>query len=357
MKLALFLVILSASSLLLSAEDKEEQETEKLERRDIKKTKNILRPYNGPCGYRYISKKKKMSFSKIVGGTEARLGEFPWQVAIFNGHTFDRGGGVNCGAVIIDEKHILTAAHCVAASGPCYNTPTKERFLEIFNETSTPNAYAEFDTNSFHQCEWMNPHEYGLKVIAGIADVADDYHKVIGRPGTQVRGVSLIFVPEDFYDRAQNDLAVLRLHFPLEFTGVVRPACLPSSDLRLKPGRRLTIAGFGTLSYGGRSSDHLMKAEIDVYPTEKCLEMYPGTFKKFCAGKKEGGVDTCQGDSGGPIGINRRTKGEEQFTVVGLVSYGYWCAEPDTPGAYTDLRYYLDFIERARRLDIKPVAG
>ena len=44
------------------------------------------------------------------------------------------------------------------------------------------------------------------------------------------------------------------------------------------------------------SSDHLMKAELDVYPTEKCLELYEGTFKKFCAGKKEGGVDTCQGD-------------------------------------------------------------
>ena len=243
MKLALFLAILSASSLLLSAEQMEDQETEKLERRDIKKMKNILRPYSGPCGYRYVSKKKKSrSFSKIVGGTEARLGEFPWQVALFHKYALSQSDPSHCGAVIIDELHILTAAHCVAAKGPCYNAPTKERFLEVFNQTSTLNAHKEFDINNFHQCEWMDPYEYGLVVIAGIADVADDYRKVMARPETQVRRVALIFVPEDFYDRAENDLAVLRLNYPLEFTGVVRPACLPSQDLRLKPGRRLTIA-------------------------------------------------------------------------------------------------------------------
>ena len=92
-----------------------------------------------------------------------------------------------------------------------------------------------------------------------------------------------------------------------------------------------------------------MKAKLHFYPTEKCLETHEGTFKKFCAGTKEGGVDTCQGDSGGPIGIDRRRKGEERFTVVGLVSYGSGCGEPDTPGVYTDLRFFLDFIERARQ--------
>ena len=177
------------------------------------------------------------------------------------------------------------------------------------------------------------------------------------RAGSQKRAVSKIFVPEDFYGDVQNDIAVLTLSTPLKFTGVVRPACLPSHDLRLKPGRRLTIAGFGRLSYGGRSSKHLMKAKVEFHPIEKCLEIFEGTFQKFCAGIKEGGVDSCQGDSGGPIVIDKSTKGRELYTVVGLVSYGYECALPDIPSVYTDLRYFLDFIERARQNTIQPVSG
>ena len=38
---------------------------------------------------------------KIVGGTDASHGEFPYQV---------KWGG--CGASILNENHVLTAAHC-----------------------------------------------------------------------------------------------------------------------------------------------------------------------------------------------------------------------------------------------------
>ena len=51
-----------------------------------------------------------------------------------------------------------------------------------------------------------------------------------------------------------------------------------------------------------------MKAKVEFIPEEKCHQIFPGTYKKFCAGKKEGGVDACQGDSGGPIGIETGTR-------------------------------------------------
>ena len=54
---------------------------------------------------------------KIVGGTIARNGEFPYQVSIRKyGHHF-------CGGSIIDKQYILTAAHC-AVEIP--NPPTEE---------------------------------------------------------------------------------------------------------------------------------------------------------------------------------------------------------------------------------------
>lgn len=45
---------------------------------------------------------------RIVGGHNADVGEWPWIAALFN------GGRQFCGGSLIDDVHILSAAHCVA---------------------------------------------------------------------------------------------------------------------------------------------------------------------------------------------------------------------------------------------------
>lgn len=48
--------------------------------------------------------------NRIVGGTKAEPGEFPYQVRL---NIRSRRGTSLCGGVIIDQRHILTAAHCM----------------------------------------------------------------------------------------------------------------------------------------------------------------------------------------------------------------------------------------------------
>src|SRR4051812_23613580 len=49
---------------------------------------------------------------RIVGGRIARDGEFPWTVSVHsNGH-------FKCGGSILDNFHILTAAHCLQRAKP-----------------------------------------------------------------------------------------------------------------------------------------------------------------------------------------------------------------------------------------------
>uniref|UniRef100_A0A0P4VPA9 Peptidase S1 domain-containing protein n=1 Tax=Scylla olivacea TaxID=85551 RepID=A0A0P4VPA9_SCYOL len=45
----------------------------------------------------------------IILGT-AYFGEFPWHAAVLKGNKYV------CGAVLVDARHVLTAAHCVAGS-------------------------------------------------------------------------------------------------------------------------------------------------------------------------------------------------------------------------------------------------
>ena len=61
----------------------------------------------------------------------------------------------------------------------------------------------------------------------------------------------------------------------------------------------------------------------------------------MCAGDLTGSFDTCQGDSGGPLTCHV----DDHWTLIGIVSWGIGCAGRNTPGAYTRVVEFLDWIE------------
>ncbi|XP_010365733.1 transmembrane protease serine 4 isoform X6 [Rhinopithecus roxellana] len=262
-----------------------------------------VRNSSGPClsgslvSLHCLACGESLKTPRVVGGEEASVDSWPWQVSI----QYDKQHV--CGGSILDPHWVLTAAHCF------------RKHTNVFN--------------------W--------KVRAGS-------DKLGSFPSLAVAKIIIIefnpMYPKD------NDIALMKLQLPLTFSGTVRPICLPFFDEELTPATPLWVVGWGfTKQNGGKMSDILLQASVQVIDSTRCNadDAYQGevTEKMVCAGIPEGGVDTCQGDSGGPLMYQ-----SDQWQVVGIVSWGYGCGGPSTPGVYTKVSAYLNWIYNVRKAEL-----
>uniref|UniRef100_A0A3B1KC78 Transmembrane serine protease 5 n=1 Tax=Astyanax mexicanus TaxID=7994 RepID=A0A3B1KC78_ASTMX len=232
---------------------------------------------------------------RIVGGVEATPGRWPWQVSLYysNRHT--------CGGSIITSQWIVTAAHCV------YRLPQVS--------------------------SWV--------VYAGI--VTRNTAKLAQYTGYAVE--KIIYNKNYNHRSHDNDIALMKLRTPLNFSDTIRPACLPQYDHDLPGGTQCWISGWGyTQPDDVHIPDTLKEAPVPLISTKKCNSscMYNGeiTSRMLCAGYTEGKVDACQGDSGGPLVC----QDDNVWRLVGVVSWGTGCAEPNHPGVYTKVAEFLGWI-------------
>ncbi|XP_066517439.1 suppressor of tumorigenicity 14 protein homolog [Hoplias malabaricus] len=235
--------------------------------------------------------------NRIVGGQNADVGEWPWQVSLHfqtNGHT--------CGASIISKQWLLSAAHCFALEGPIYHVPSN----------------------------WLT--------YSGMQDQEKDDSNV------QIREVKNIIIHQDYNTMTQdNDIALLELKEPLVFSNTIHPVCLPSSSHVFPAGMPCWVTGWGAVREGGQISRVLQKAEVKIINDTVCDEVTEGqvTSRMLCSGFLTGGVDACQGDSGGPLVCLSEAN---IWFQCGVVSWGEGCARRNKPGVYTRLTKFRDWI-------------
>lgn len=140
---------------------------------------------------------------------------------------------------------------------------------------------------------------------------------------------------------SQFDIALLKLAVP-QSREVARLATV-------KPGGSLTalVLGWGDTNIDDdifAPSQTLQEVNVQTYSDAACDLALPSVSiaaNQLCAGTVLGGQDSCQGDSGSPLFLNT----PNGVTQVGIVSFGDGCARPDTPGVYTSVDSYLEWIE------------
>ncbi|XP_070607245.1 coagulation factor VII [Erythrolamprus reginae] len=246
-----------------------------------------------PCGKIPVLAKRPNRQGRIIGGYDCPPGECPWQALI------TENGSEKCGGVLVAPSWIISAAHCF-------------RFV----------------------------HQQNLKIMLG------DYRINHRDEGEQERGVDELIIHEKYSSQTvDNDIALLRLSAPVNFSEYVIPICLPpprfAADV-LNYVEFSTVSGWGRLLEGGATSALLMRVEIPKIHKKECVlhTKFNITNNMFCAGYLDGSKDSCEGDSGGP----HATEYKNTWFLTGVVSWGKGCAAMGTYGVYTKVIKYYQWL-------------
>lgn len=241
--------------------------------------------------------------SRIVGGRRALTNEYPYQVALETERRSIWSGSSTfrqfCGASIINDRWIVTAAHCL-------------------QRQSVGRLRGVIGTNNLRE---MNRSSVAFEKLI----VHENYDS----------------------NSVRNDIGLLKTRSSIRAAAngkYVSPICLP------RQGQQFTgqgvISGFGHVREGGPSSPLLLSTNLQIMPDSSCRAAYSGEYsvpEMLCGGAT--GRDTCQGDSGGPF-AQQTSNG---WTLIGITSFGRGCARPGVPGVYTRVSNYVNWINNQIR--------
>jgi len=251
------------------------------------------------CGQSPV--RRSIAQRRVVGGTEAGFGTFPWQAYI-------RIGTSRCGGSLVNAWYVVTAGHCVARARPSQVRVTLGEYVLKSDVEPLPGR------------------TYGVETIK-----VHPYFK---------------FTPQaDRYD-----VAVVRLNRRVDFAPHISPICLPPKDMHLV-GHMGWASGWGALNPGSRLRPKTLQVvDVPMIENRQCEAWHRDKGinviiydEMVCAGYYNGGKDSCQGDSGGPLMMQH----EGKWTLIGLVSAGYSCAKRGQPGIYHRVAHTSDWISHS----------
>lgn len=194
-----------------------------------------------------------------------------------------------CGAVIISDRWVLTAASCLQSQWP--GSFTVRTGTHIYNE-------------------------------GGVEHVTDFF---------------LMHPQFDFMSRA-NDIALIRTVSPI--VADANTAFIPIGTF-VAAGSNGVVAGWGHTFLNGAKSTQLISLDTPIVDNETCQNILTTSYgylvqpTNICA-LASYGLGVCRGDSGSPLVVNNE--------LAGIVSYAVGCAT-GVPDVYTRVSEYSAWIQ------------
>ncbi|XP_046748444.1 trypsin-1-like [Diprion similis] len=206
--------------------------------------------------------------------------------------------------------------------------------------------HVSVEYNNSHSCSGALITELWVVTVAscvhrhGATGLTVRFATTIVSTGGEQLEVGTVIVHPDFdtifYD---YDIALLKLHVPLQFGDGKQPIVLPSSEHEVDDGTATNVTGW-VMGTQGNSAPQLTVVSTPTINQTICKSSLP-SFKDLldsmlCAGHMDADAEVCQGDLGAPLVHEER--------LVGILSYGLGCAVPTFPAVYTRINSFVTWI-------------
>ncbi|MBJ2148522.1 trypsin-like serine protease [Vibrio sp. IB15] len=246
----------------------------------------------------------------IVNGSDASVSDFPSMASLFIDR-IDYDGvysiGQYCGATILDNYHVLTAAHCI------YDDEDAQLFTVVVPQLQ--------DTSLFPSG--------GVQKVR----VSDVYYR------TDYSDLEANLLP--------NDIAILKLESSLGLSSSAETR-IPDFDTYRSISNNFVAVGHGNTKSGEDNTTLLQKVDLTYVDTINCKAVFGPlvTDKQICfnGNGPDNGLygGTCQGDSGGPV----FWKNGSTYEQVGITSFGpRKCGDGlGVTSVFTEIFDYKDWI-------------
>ncbi|XP_075976585.1 chymotrypsin-1-like [Anticarsia gemmatalis] len=230
--------------------------------------------------------------SRIAGGSAASLGQFPYQAGLVI--KLSSGDESMCGGVLVNERRVLTAAHC-----------------------------------------WWDGVSRGIKMTVVLGSTT------LLHGGTKQETISVVVHESWDPNLNHNDIAMIRLKNAVEFNKNIRPVVLPYGSLLNENfvGETATASGYGSTGNGPPGS--LNWVNLRVIPNNECRKVFPSVQPSNICTSGENGRSTCKGDSGGPIVVTRNGNP----ILIGLTSFGAESCIIGAPVAFARVTSFHSWIQ------------
>ncbi|XP_041822567.1 prothrombin [Chelmon rostratus] len=257
---------------------------------------------------------------RIVLGDDADVASAPWQVMLYKRSPQE----LLCGASLISDEWILTAAHCILYPPWNKNFTTNDILVRL----------GKHDRAKFERTT--------EKIVA--------IDQIIVHPKYNWR------------ENLNRDIALLHMRRPVTFTDQIHPVCLPTrkvTRMLMTEGFKGRVTGWGNLKETWNPAARnlpavLQQIHLPIVDQDTCRSSTSVkiTDNMFCAGYKPEDSkrgDACEGDSGGPFVM--KYPAENRWYQIGIVSWGEGCDRDGKYGFYTHLfrmgRWMRKVIDKA----------